>query len=522
MTTWQPELDEIEHRKQLAHRMGGEKRIEDQHNRGKLTVRERLDALVDPGSLSEQNPLQGSAAYEDGKLTDFVARRNVFGRAQLDGRDVIISADDYTARAASGSAGTQRVRTAGLRHNHADDMAIAMQLPLIRLVDGFGADIRGTGSTGATHIPAMPWGTITQMLQELPLVAIGLGSIAGAPAALMAGCHFSVMVKDISQVFAAGPPVVKRSLGMDIHKEDLGGYKIHARGSGLVDNEAEDELDAFQQVKRFLSYLPSNVDELPPVIETDDPPDRRDDELLSLIPRDRKRPYDPRQLLAIVLDRDSLFEIGRYYGRSQITMLGRLNGKPVGVLRNDPMFFGGGMEATAAQKLEKFVDLCDTFHLPIINFADQPGFVVGPAAESAGTSKQGARAITAIEHSTIPWATVIVRRLYGVAGQSHQKHTEWVYRVAWPSGEWDSVPIEGGVAAAYRREIEAQPDPEAYRLELEEKLFKLRSIFPTAEIGGVEDIIDPRDTRRLLGDWLDLMWRKLPQDLGKKSRGMRP
>ena len=522
MTTWQPELDEIEHRKQLAHRMGGEKRIEDQHNRGKLTVRERLDALVDPGSLSEQNPLQGSAAYEDGKLTDFVARRNVFGRAQLDGRDVIISADDYTARAASGSAGTQRVRTAGLRHNHADDMAIAMQLPLIRLVDGFGADIRGTGSTGATHIPAMPWGTITQMLQELPLVAIGLGSIAGAPAALMAGCHFSVMVKDISQVFAAGPPVVKRSLGMDIHKEDLGGYKIHARGSGLVDNEAEDELDAFQQVKRFLSYLPSNVDELPPVIETDDPPDRRDDELLSLIPRDRKRPYDPRQLLAIVLDRDSLFEIGRYYGRSQITMLGRLNGKPVGVLGNDPMFFGGGMEATVAQKLEKFVDLCDTFHLPIINFADQPGFVVGPAAESAGTLKQGARAITAIEHSTIPWATVIVRRLYGVAGQSHQKHTEWVYRVAWPSGEWDSIPIEGVVAAAYRREIEAQPDPEAYRLELEEKLFKLRSIFPTAEIGGVEDIIDPRDTRRLLGDWLDLMWRKLPQDLGKKSRGMRP
>jgi len=434
----------------------------------------------------------------------------------------VVSADDYTARPPSGSAGVRRARAAGLRHNNADDMAIAMQVPLVRLVDGFGADIRGTESSGATHIPAMAWGTITQMLQELPLVSVALGSIAGAPAALMAGCHFSVMVKDISQVFAAGPPVVKRSLGMDIHKEDLGGYKVHARGSGLVDNEAEDEHDAFRQVRRFLSYLPSHVWELPPATECDDPADRRDDVLLSLIPRERNRPYDPRRLASIVMDRDSLFEIGRYYGRSQITMLGRLNGRPVGVLANDPMVFGGGMEATAAQKLEKFVDLCDTFHLPIINFADQPGFVVGPAAESAGTLKQGARALTAIESSTIPWATVIVRRLYGVAGQAHQKHTEWVFRVAWPSAEWDSIPIEGGVAAAYRREIKSQPDPEAYRRELERRLVRVRSPFPTAEIGGVENIIDPRETRQLLIEWLELMWKQLPRDLGKKARGMRP
>jgi acetyl-CoA carboxylase carboxyltransferase component len=195
----------------------------------------------------------------------------------------------------------------------------------------------------------------------------------------------------------------------------------------------------------------------------------------------------------------------------------------VGVLANDPKVMGGGMEATAARKLEKFVDLCDTFHLPIINFADQPGFVVGPASEAAGTLKEGARALTAIEASTVPWATVIVRRLYGVAGQAHQKHTEWVFRVAWPSAEWDSIPLEGGVAAAFRREIEAQPDPEAYRRQLEERLLKVRSTpFPTAEIGGVENMIDPRETRRLLNEWLDLMWRKLPQDLGIKTRGMRP
>ena len=521
--TWQPELDEIERRKRMAYQMGGEERIRDQHDRGKLTVRERIDALIDPGSLRERNVLQGSAAYDGEVLTEFVSRRNVFGLARLDGREVIISADDYTTRASSGSAGVVRGgRPAGLRYNDADHMALETQLPLVRLVDGFGADIRGTQASGATHIPAMPWDTITAMLEELPLVSIALGSIAGGPAALMAGCHFSVMVKGISQVFAAGPPVVKRSIGVDIHKEDLGGFKVHARGSGLVDNEAEDELDAFRQIRAFLSYLPSNVYQLPPVIESDDPPDRREEELLSLIPRDRMRPYDTRKLIGLVVDRDSTFEIGRYYGRSQVTMLARLNGKPIGVLGNDPLFFGGGMEATAAQKLEKFVDLCDTFHLPIINFADQPGFVVGPAAESAGTLKQGARALTAIEAATVPWATVIVRRLYGVAGQGHQAHTRWVYRVAWPSGEWDSIPIEGGIAAAYRREIESQDDPEEYRRRLEAKLIKVRSVFPTAEIGGVEEIIDPRETRRLLGEWLDLMWRKLPNDLGKKARGMRP
>lgn len=521
--TWQPELDEVERRKQMAYQMGGEERIADQHRRGKLTVRERIEALIDPGSFRERNVLQGSAVYEDGELAEFVSSRNVFGLAKLDGREVILSADDYTARAASGSAGvTAPRRSANLPYNNADRMALATKLPLVRLVDGFGADIRGTESSGATHIPAMAWDTIAAMLEELPLVAVALGSVAGGPAALMAGCHFSVMVKGISQVFAAGPPVVRRSLGLDIDKEELGGYELHARGSGLIDNEAESELDAFDQVKRFLSYLPSNVYELPPVIDTGDPPDRADEELLSIIPRDRMRPYDSRRLVSLVVDEGSSFEIGRYYGQSQITMFARLNGRPVGVLANDPLFFGGGMEATAAQKLEKFVDLCDTFHLPIVNFADQPGFVVGPASEGAGTLKQGARAITAIEAATIPWATVIVRRLYGVAGQAHQAHSRWVYRVAWPSGEWDSIPIEGGVAAAYRREIEQQDDPAEYQRQLEERLRSVRSIFPTAEIGGVEEIIDPRQTRRLLNEWLDVMWRQLPSDLGKKARGMRP
>ncbi len=524
--TWQPEVDEIERRKQLAYRMGGEERIKDQHDRGKLTVRERIDGFIDPGSLRERFVLMGSAHYEDGVLKDFKSRRNVFGLARIDGRPIVVSADDYTARPASGSAGVPRGggQGQGTRASGPDYMALQLKVPLVRLVDGFGADIRGTAGSGATHIPAMAWDTITAMLQEVPLVSVALGSIAGAPAALMAGCHFSVMVKGISQVFAAGPPVVKRSLYLDIDKEALGGFKVHARGSGLVDNEAEDEYDAFHQVRRFLSYLPTNVHKLPPVQDCpEDPPDRREEALISFMPRDRFKPYNPRKMIDLIVDRGSAFEIGRYYGGSQVTMLARINGKPVGVLANDPVVHGGGMEATAAQKLEKFVDLCDTFHLPVINFADQPGFVVGPNAESAGTLKQGARALTAIEQATIPWATVVVRRLYGVAGQGHQAHTRWVFRIAWPSAEWGSIPIEGGIAAAYRREIESAPDPEAHRARLEAQLSEIRGApFRTAEIGGVEDMIDPRDTRPVLCEWLDLVYQQLPEDLGKKARGMRP
>ena len=506
--------------------MGGEERVKDQHDRGKLAVRERIAALIDEGSFREQFPLAGSAVYEDGKLKDFVARRNVFGLARLDGRPVVISADDYTARPASGSAGVPQRGGGGssIRSGSGDHMALDLKLPFIRLVDGFGADIRGTQGSGATHVPMMAWDTITAMLQEVPLISVALGSIAGAPAAYMAGCHFSVMVKGTSQVFAAGPPVVKRSLYLDIDKEDLGGYKIHARGSGLIDNEAEDEYDAFRQVRQFLSYLPTNVYKMPPLQEcVNDSPDRREPSLIDFMPRDRLKPYNPRKLVDLVVDKDSAFEIGRYYGRSQVTMFARINGKPVGVLANDPVHHGGGMEATAARKLEKFVDLCDAFHLPVVNFADQPGFVVGPVAESAGTLKEGARAITAIEQATIPWCTVIVRRLYGVAGQAHQAHTRWVYRFAWPSAEWGSIPIEGGIAAAYRREIENSPDPEGRQKELEIQLATIRGApFRTAEISGVEDIVDPRNTRPMLCEWLDLVYDQLPQDLGKKLRGTRP
>ena len=224
------------------------------------------------------------------------------------------------------------------------------------------------------------------------------------------------------------------------------------------------------------------------------------------------------------MDRDSFFEMARYFGRAQVTGFARINGMPVGVLANDPMRYGGAMGAKEARKFERFVDLCDVFHLPIVNFADQPGFVIGRAGESAGTLRAGVRASCAIDEAQVPWATVVVRRLYGVAGGAHQDFSRFCFRFAWPSGEWGSLPIEGGVAAAYRREIAAAPDPIAHRTAIEDRLIALRDPFSAAEAFAVEDIVDPRDTRQLLAEWLQIAYeQQLPSQLGVRVRyGMRP
>ena len=525
---WQPEVDEIAARRALARQMGGPERVQDQHDRGRLSVRERIDLLTDEGSFRERGGLSGLGQYEDGKLVGFHPSAIVIGTARIDGRPVALSGSDFTARPKSGSQaeeGGSKIHSGGNKGEHIESVALELKIPLIRLIDGFGGDIRATSEMGRTYLPELYWVTDwAKLLGEVPVVSAALGSVAGGPAAEVPASHFSVMVRGTTQVFAGGPPLVKRSLGDPINKEDLGGYKVHARGSGVVDNDAADEADALRQIRAFLSYLPSSVHQIPPVQPCDDPADRREDELVSIIPRHRKSGYDPRRLIALVVDQGSLFEMGRYFGRAQVTAFARIDGMPVGVLGNDPMHYGGAMGAKEARKLERFIDLCDVFHLPVINFADQPGFVIGRAGESEGTLRAGVRVACAIDESRVPWATVVVRRLYGVAGGIHQDFSRFCFRVAWPSGEWGSLPIEGGVAAAYRREIEAAPDPDARRTEIEERLIALRRPFAAAEAFAIEDMIDPRDTRPMLAEWLQIAYeQQLPTQLGIRTRyGMRP
>ena len=513
---WYDEVKEIAHRKKMAQALGGEENVAFQHSKGKLNARERVDRVLDQGSFREIGELTGHAVYDsEGRIVDFTPANVIIGQGMVENRRVVVAAEDFTVRGGSSEA------TIPEKWLWSEKLALEMRQPLIRLVETAGGSVKLIEKQGATKIPGYPDWPFTQLLGQVPVAAIALGPVAGLGAFRVVCAHFSVMVKGISQVFAAGPPVVERATGQAVTKEELGGYRVHARGSGVVDNEADTEEEAFRQVRCFLSYLPSNVYEMPPVIDSDDDPERREEELLSIIPRDRRKTYDPRRIIELVFDKGSIFEMGCYQGQSVLSFFCRISGRPVGVMINDPRCFGGAMTASSAEKMIRFVDLCDTFHLPMVNFMDQPGVMVGIKAEKEGTVRYAIRSLQAIEQSRIPWVGVIIRRAFGVAGSSYGRLSDLNLRYAWPSARWGSLPIEGGVKAAYKREIETSDDPEARIRELESYYDQLQSPFRTAERFGVLDLIDPRETRPLLCDRIEQAYRILPQQLGLTSRTMR-
>lgn len=516
--SWSEEVQEIARRREFAKQLGGADAVARQHAGGRMTVRERIDAMIDPGSFREIGILSGKAKYgPDHKLESVRPANAVIGTARINGRKVAIDGDDYTIRGGSSEA------TISEKWIYAENYALQMRIPLVRIVESAGGSVRLLEQQGSTKIPGYPTWQMAGMLGYIPIAAMALGPCAGLGALKAACAHFSVMVKGTSQVFAGGPPVVERAMGKRIDKEELGGSQIHTRESGVINNEAASEEDAIAMVTRFLSYMPSSVFEAPPVIECDDPVDRREEELLSIIPRERRRVYKARRIVELVMDKGSVFEISPMFGRSVIACLARLGGRPVGVIANDPMHYGGGLTRAAAEKMESFIDICDTFHLPIVNFVDQPGTIVGPEAERIGTVKGSVRVVSAIEQSRVPWCAIVVRRLYGLAGSAYGRLQDINLHFAWPSARWGSIPIGGGVEAAYRSELDQLPPEERKtRLaELEAYYDHLESPFLTAERFKVPDIIDPRDTRRVLCDWLDDAWRILPEQLGIRARTIR-
>jgi acetyl-CoA carboxylase carboxyltransferase component len=518
--SWEPELEELRRREELARRMGGEERVERQRASGRLTVRERVERLFDAGTFHEAGAIAGWGTYENGELAEFLPANVVVGQGRIDGRRAVVQGDDFTVRGGAADAAIWQKMV------YAERMASELRLPLVRLVDGTGGggSVKSLETMGFTYVPFIPgWEVASANLSEVPVVAAALGPVAGLGAARVVASHFSVIVRDTAQLFVAGPPVVAAAMGETPDKEQLGGARAQTR-AGAVDNEAADEDDALAQLRRFLSYLPPNVWEAPPIVESPDPPGRRAEELLSIVPRERRRPYKARRILEAVVDQGSLFEIGASFGRPLITALARLGGRPVGVLASDPNHYGGGLTADASEKLTRFADVCDQFRLPVVNFVDQPGFVIGTDAERRGTIRRGTRALVAVYQATVPWVSILVRKVYGVAGAAHGQAHGLNLRYAWPSGDWGSLPIEGGIEAAYRRELEAAADPVALRAEIEQRLNAVRSPFRTAERFGVEEIIDPRDTRPLLCDWAERAHELVRYDLhaGPKRRGLRP
>jgi acetyl-CoA carboxylase carboxyltransferase component len=520
--SWEPELEELRRREQLARRMGGEERVARQHASGRLTVRERIERLFDPGSFHETGALAGRASYgDDGELVDFLPANTVVGQGRIDGRRAVVQGDDFTIRGGAADAAIWE------KSVYAERLAHDLRLPLVRLVDGTGGggSVKTLEQMGFSYVPPLPgFDLVVENLSIVPVVAAALGPVAGLGAARVVCSHFAVIVRGTAQLFVAGPPVVAMAgLGEAPDKEELGGARLQSR-AGAVDNVAEDEDDALDQLKRFLSYLPGNVWEAPPSIPVSDPASRREEELLSIVPRDPRRAYKMRRVLEEVLDRGSVFELGAAFGRPTITCLARLDGRPVGVLASDPEHYGGGVTADAAEKTSRFVDLCDQFHLPVVNFVDVPGFVIGTAAERAGTIRRGARGLFSIVQASVPWVSILVRKVYGVAGAGHGDGSRLNLRFAWPSGNWGSLPMAGGLEAAYRRELEAASDPAALRASIAERLEAVTSPFRTAERFSVEEIIDPRDTRPILCDWAERAHELVRHEVhaGPKRRGPRP
>lgn len=516
--SWQPEIDEIARRKAAAEQLGGKEAIARQHAAGRQTVRERIDALLDSGSFREIGALAGKAKYDaTGALVSVTPANSVIGTGRINGRRVSVSGDDWTIRAGSSEAAIAE------KWLYAETYALEMQIPLVRLVETAGGSVKLLDQNAAAKLPCYPTWLGAQMLGTIPIVGIALGPCAGLGAVKAGSAHFSVMVKETAQVFAGGPPVVERAMGLKVDKEELGGWKMHTRQSGLIGNAADSEDHAFDLARRFLSYLPQNIHEAPPVNPCDDPPTRAEEELLAIIPRDKRKIYKARNILELVFDRGSVFEINAGLGRSAITALARLGGRPVGVITSDPAQHGGAMTRASAEKMENFIDLCDTFHLPIIHLVDQPGTIVGPDAERTGAVKGSLRVTLAIEQSQVPFCSVIIRRCFGLAGSAYNRVQGLNLTYAWPSGRWGSIPVAGGVEAAFKAELEAlDPAARAERLaELEAALHLLESPFLTAERFRIPDIIDPRDTRRVLSEWLDDAWPLLARQLGPKGRTYR-
>ena len=516
--SWENEIKELERRRHLAKQQGGKEGIAKQHAKGRLTIRERIDTLLDPNSFREHGQATASPVYDDhDEIIEYAPANYIVGFGKIDQRRIVVGGEDFTLKGGSPNA-------AGLRKSvYAEHLAVQYKVPLIRMLEGGGGSVKGSakkgGTVGEPVFTEPRFKIIADAMSEVPVVSGAMGAVAGFPAGRLVASHFSVMTKHTAQVLIGGPALVERALGVSLTKDELGGAQVHA-SSGVIDNLAEDEHDAFAQIKKFLSFLPSSVHERTPRYECHDSVERMEQDLLTAVPRDSNAGFDMRAIVEMIVDQESFFEMGKDFGPSQICGLAQLNGQPVGILANDCMVYAGAMTAEAAQKYRRFVEMCDTFHVPIVNFVDQPGFMIGPESEAQGTIRYGMAAVCAASQSTIPWAVIQVHKGFGVATAAHYAPGNYV--LAWPSVESGALPLEGGVAVAFHREIAAAENPEAKRRELEERIREARSPFPRAESFAVHELIDPRETRPMLCEWIDWIQPQLDNLVGPVRFGMRP
>jgi len=410
----------------------------------RLWVRERIEQLLDKGSFREIGSVTGKVKWKNvGPLREepeeYTPSNNVHGFGELGGRRVLLTADDFSIRAGHAD-GALFAKTV-----YIEKLSLRLKLPIIKLVDGSsgGGSVTTIQTQGYAYVPPLDGSheVIAQINAGIPNLGAAVGTAIGLGAARLVVCHFSVMPADIGSLFNAGPKVVAGATFEEgLSFTDLGGPQMHCT-NGTIDNLAEDEADCFAQLRTVLSYLPNCGTHAPPVVPCEDPVDRISPELRTLIPRKRERMYDPRKIIRTVVDSESFFEIGALWGRTAIVGLARLDGRPIGIISNNCEVLTGALDAAGSQKVTRHLKFCDVFNLPILQFVDVPGYAVGTVAERTATMRWGVECWKAYYSTTTPLFNIIVRKAYGVAGGVMLGCRQPHFRVAWPSGEWGSLPL---------------------------------------------------------------------------------
>ncbi|MFC0530010.1 acyl-CoA carboxylase subunit beta [Phytohabitans kaempferiae] len=486
-----------------------------QHRRGKKSVRERLAALFDDGVFDELGALASSPAED---RDEFPADGMITGIGRVGGRFVAVAAQDFSVYGGSfGPYGSLKVHRL-LEH------CLNQGIPLVLLLDSGGHRIQG----GQDSWHFARGGTFFQDLAALsgwvPIVAAVMGEGFAAATNLAGLADFVVMVRGIATMGIAGPLLVKAATGGDISKEELGGAAAQVDVNGLAHLGVDTEEQALDAVRRYLSYLPSNARERPPVAATGDPRDRRSEVLAEIVPADTRKPYDVRRVITEIADRESVFEIQPKWGANAVTAFARMDGRPVGFIANQPMRLGGMITAQACEKIARFIAICDAYGLPLLYLIDVPGFAIGPSAEKSMLGRRSAKLVFELAHATVPRISLVLRKGYGMAyfamagGQGFVSDAS----LAWPTAEICPMSIEGSVDVAYRKDYEAAPDPAARRAELVAEM--RRAITPLRAAGGlgVDDIIEPADTRRYLNDILSRAGGRRPNRMPPKYRAISP
>ncbi len=490
---------------------GGKDRIEAQHQKGKLTARERLDVLLDEGSFVELDRFVVHRSRDFGLDEQQVLGDGVVtGWGRIDGRIVYVFSQDFTVFGGS------------LSEPYAEkickvmDLAIRNGAPVVGLNDSGGARIQeGVASLGG-YAEIFLRNTLASGV--VPQVSVVLGPCAGGAVYSPAITDFVVMVENTSHMFVTGPNVVKTVTHEDVTFEQLGGAHTHAAVSGVAHLVRPSEAESLVAVRELLGYLPANNLDGPPARATSDPADRRDEELLSLVPDESHKPYDMHEVIKRIVDEGRFFEIHKDYAPNILCGFARLGGRAVGIVGNQPAVLAGVLDIGASLKAARFVRFCDAFNIPLVTFEDVPGFLPGVAQEHGGIIKHGAKLLYAYCEATVPKLTVITRKAYGGAYDvMSSKHIRGDLNLAWPTAEIAVMGPKGAVEILFKKEIEKAKDPEAALAAREaEYVEKFAHPYIAAGRGYVDDVIDPRDTRRRLIDALAILATKRDKNPMKK------